>query len=556
MKKIVVCLMCILLILSVSACNKTTSPVSSNASDVAASDTVQENSAVSEFVSSSDGQLQATSSLTNSVTVNNSNHNSNNMKPASSSQTASKNPSGVLNPYDTKPAVDTAGLMAGMKSQHTDTIAANMKKQIRSATSTYKNTGKTYYVSNTGNDNNKGTSPDQAWATIDHINSLAFQPGDAILFERGGIFRSSTYCLNTFEGVTYGAYGTGDKPCIYGASENGITLTWSKYKDNVWLCEKTYPSDVGLIVFNHGEMVGEKQLWSVTKLKKDYDFFYDSKAGKLYLYMSKGNPSKVFKDIEICVYKHLMELRTGMTIDNLCLKYCASHCISGNIGISNTKVTNCEIGWIGGALQNTNIRYGNAIQFWGKATDSLVENNYIYQVYDTAITPQFQGSNKNDTMGFKNLTFRGNLIEYCTTAYEYFLNQDETKDGRFENILVENNVCRFNGYGWGAKARVTNFMASYGIGGLTGHNNAVNYVIRNNIIDQSEGAMIDCRANYKESLPKMSGNTYIQKRGGYFGYWVEKTTTPTPKLINFDDNLASYLKAQNIESDAKLIFID
>ncbi|UCE98627.1 MAG: hypothetical protein JSV82_05405, partial [Planctomycetota bacterium] len=42
-----------------------------------------------------------------------------------------------------------------------------------------------YYVSPDGNDNNSGTSPAQAWKTISKVNTVDFDPGDAVYFEGG-----------------------------------------------------------------------------------------------------------------------------------------------------------------------------------------------------------------------------------------------------------------------------------------------------------------------------------------------------------------------------------
>ena len=47
-------------------------------------------------------------------------------------------------------------------------------------------TAATYYVdSDTGDDNNTGTSTDQAWATLDPVNAVTLGPGDSVLFKAG-----------------------------------------------------------------------------------------------------------------------------------------------------------------------------------------------------------------------------------------------------------------------------------------------------------------------------------------------------------------------------------
>ncbi len=71
-----------------------------------------------------------------------------------------------------------------------------------------------FYLSPRGNDSNTGTSPDQAWQTIDKINSRDFGPGDEILFEGGQTF-NGTIVLNMDDygslnnKVHFDSYGTG-----------------------------------------------------------------------------------------------------------------------------------------------------------------------------------------------------------------------------------------------------------------------------------------------------------------------------------------------------------
>lgn len=48
--------------------------------------------------------------------------------------------------------------------------------------------GKSYYVSSKGNDNNSGTLPAEAWSTVHKINEQDFSPGDTVLFEGGCTF--------------------------------------------------------------------------------------------------------------------------------------------------------------------------------------------------------------------------------------------------------------------------------------------------------------------------------------------------------------------------------
>jgi hypothetical protein len=65
--------------------------------------------------------------------------------------------------------------------------------------------GMTYYVSPTGQDTRSGKSPADAWQTISRLNTVAFKPGDKILFEGGQTF-AGTLLLDDED------LGTPDKP--------------------------------------------------------------------------------------------------------------------------------------------------------------------------------------------------------------------------------------------------------------------------------------------------------------------------------------------------------
>ena len=64
-----------------------------------------------------------------------------------------------------------------------------------------------------------GTSPETAWATIDRLNGAELNDGDAVFFRRGDVWRAAQ--VESRPGVTYSAYGEGEKPGLYGSAENG-----------------------------------------------------------------------------------------------------------------------------------------------------------------------------------------------------------------------------------------------------------------------------------------------------------------------------------------------
>ena len=93
-------------------------------------------------------------------------------------------------------------------------------------------TGTAYYVSNDGDDNNDGLTPETAWQSAEKVGKESMeggilQFGDAVFFRRGDIFRSFDYDPGTnpftcrIDGITYSAYGEGAKPIITSSPENG-----------------------------------------------------------------------------------------------------------------------------------------------------------------------------------------------------------------------------------------------------------------------------------------------------------------------------------------------
>jgi len=91
-----------------------------------------------------------------------------------------------------------------------------------------------YYVSSSGDDANDGRSTDQAWETLTKVNATSFSGGESILFNKGDEFEGTITISDSGTNglpITYGSYGTGSKPKIYGSEE--IT-GWSVHSGNIY----------------------------------------------------------------------------------------------------------------------------------------------------------------------------------------------------------------------------------------------------------------------------------------------------------------------------------
>lgn len=303
----------------------------------------------------------------------------------------------------------------------------------------------TYYVSASGKDSNDGLSPRSAWQTLDRVNSAALKPGDSVLFRRGDVFRGQ---LRPVSGdatgpVTYGAYGRGAKPRLYGSVQRNSESDWRDNGGNIWQTEGI-EVDVGNIIFDDEKAVGIK-VWKREDVNAPRKFYHDPDHSTLFLYCEE-NPAKRYASIECALKRFIIDEShcSYVTYTDLDLRYGGSHGIGG-WNTSHITVRNCDLSYIGGAFWNKNaagdpVRYGNGIEFWLGAHDNLVENCRLWQIYDSALTNQ--GSEKNTQA---NITYRNNIIWDCEFSFEYW---NRPEDSVTENIVFENNTCVNAGQGW------------------------------------------------------------------------------------------------------------
>lgn len=392
--------------------------------------------------------------------------------------------------------------------------------------------GKYVYVANGGTDGKGyGLEPDKPVETIEYANLLA-KEGDVVVLKRGNFWR--THVIGK-EGVSYGAYGEGNKPTIYGSLYNAVEKKWEKVEENIYKVESGTGADIGLIVFDHGKAVGNKKN-SLQRLAKDYDFY--CKGGYLYVYSSQGDPSKIFSDIEFCHYEHIVKMKSNSTIQNWRVMYGGAHGIqTGNA--KNIVVDGCVVGFIGGCYQMSDayVRFGNGIEVWGSCDGYTIKNCHVYQCFDAGITMQFQGETEN-TIVEQNILFEGNLLELNYYNIEYFLNPVPIGDSKFKNVLVNDNIIKDGGFGWGYYSRSDRTYGTNVMG--NGTNVSENFVFTNNTFLNAKSMLLVFSACDEEYLPTLDGNTYVLYRDTQV---IERLGRPY--------NVVKY--GQEIFSDSKIV---
>jgi filamentous hemagglutinin family protein len=382
-----------------------------------------------------------------------------------------------------------------------------------------------FYVDATlGDDNKGGTSVEYPWKSLDRINGAyaAFQPGDIVHFKRGEVWRG---VLGVKSGdatgdITYTAYGTGAKPMILGSLSFSNPNGWTNYGGNVWKKSGTYALDIGNLIFNDEASVGVKK-WSRADLKAQGDFYYDRGTDSFYMY-SASNPGNYYNNIEAALRQNCINISNDhhVTIENFDLRYAGSHGINGE-NASFITIQDNDISFIGGGDQYNDgkMRYGNGIEFFNSAHDTIVRRNRISNIFDAGITTQ---GTANGNVKY-NQYFYNNVVEKAEYGWEYF-NITPNGNSNTYNIYVDNNTFLDSGKGWGHNQRTsvkkgTAILMSLDNGTLS------DFYIRNNIAKEATEHLV--YINHTSDLPaiNLDNNLYytstgnlakVENRGQYF----------------------------------------
>ncbi len=447
--------------------------------------------------------------------------------------------------------------------QNTEQYAEQRRREIRSTKTEVVISGTGYYVSNSGDDNNDGKSPEKPWKTLDRVSNAALSCGDGVFFKRGDLFRGR---LITQKGVTYSAYGEGDKPKIYGSRKNYAGCDFWKKTDteNIYVSSEAFDLDVGLIVFDSGREWCEKMSFGIKNyewrggegfdgaLKKDLQFHHNKEDKLIYL-CSLKDPNTRGRECEIGFCEHCVSGDgNGVTIDNLCLKYIGAHGI-GYGDTENLTVQNCELGWIGGSLQPCAriVRYGNAVEIYGACRNFTVENCYVYQCYDAGVTHQYFG-NRPAFTGMYNVKYTKNLIEYCTYAIEW-VNAQKEDNGIMKDIEFSHNLLLYSGEGWGVQRP---YRHDSPFKGWQHTNRAESFIIYDNVAtardEKTHLVVLGCEK--EEYVPALVGNLFVGVEGNFFGVYGRKENKPyvytkeeTPLLPGLAENIFSFIGKEELK---------
>jgi hypothetical protein len=301
-----------------------------------------------------------------------------------------------------------------------------------------------YYVSQVdGNDSYNGLYPtfisgsDGPWLTISKADNLSGSQSDnSVLFNRGGTWREQ-YALECYgisgHPFTVGAYGTGNKPKIYGSDQ----LTgWTVYSGNIWQATTSINPNKSIYFVNTDGSVkwGTKQA-NADACDAEYEFF--SNGTTMYCY-ALTDPDSRYTSVEVPTRAYCIGAtgQSYITIDGLDIRHFTDNGIRIYTDAVYNTVQNCQISYggesVSGAGQGIIIRgsyhqiIGNTIHDCsihgirtstasGKTTSNItISENEVYDCYHSLIDL----SNGNATGVSTDHTVTRNFL-YTTSNYAY-----------------------------------------------------------------------------------------------------------------------------------------
>ncbi len=389
-----------------------------------------------------------------------------------------------------------------------------------------------YYVDATGgNDANSGTSPVQAWKTIDKVNDQTFTAGNIILFKRGETWTEQLEVSGSSGTetslITFGAYPQtgGAKPIITNIVNQAIT--WTNQSGNLWKADNPPAETPERLWLDNVELLRADTITEFDGV--NFLWFYDSN-GDLFLYsntdptsrqvsFTNGKVDVYVEDANYIVFTNL-DLRGGWTSVYVNSNTSYIHFTDMEIGrdASNGININSENSSIPNHIHikncnfdaNFTLDYSMAGHFKGTDDRGCSDAIFIQEGQYCEID-----NNYFKNWGHASIDLGGDAdvdIAYISIHHNYLTAPDICYGGRigiddahncevFDNQIIRTTVqCQFGGYNNHIHHNIIDSLTNPPIidnsdeisAGISlesySHTEVYNNIIENNLIKNTEGA--------------------------------------------------------------------
>ena len=321
----------------------------------------------------------------------------------------------------------------------------------------------TYYVSAGGDDNNSGLTPNDAWSSIEKVNSMSIKPGDAVLFEGGKSFPGTLkFDSNDANGgatapVTVSSYGTGRATILAGEGHGIDIYNTAGFKISNLIVQGT-PGEKNTGIQFYTDLSGDVKLdfAEITNVEvhgfKEYGILFGSWNG------SVNNTGYTNVLVENARVYDIMNVGIGSYGNFSSTKVGYAH--------SNIKVRSCEVFNITGNPAIKDKHSGNGILL-SDVQNSVIEYSTVYN------SGQLNANTSGGPVGIWYWDADQVTIQYNEV---YGMKSGTSKDGGGFDLDggVTNGIMQYN-------YSHDNYGAGYLVGQFTGARPMNNIIVRYNV---------------------------------------------------------------------------
>jgi hypothetical protein len=210
-----------------------------------------------------------------------------------------------------------------------------------------------YYVDSiSGNDTNKGTSPEYPWKSLEKVNTITFTPGDYLLFKCNSIWSGQLWPKGSGKKgklIIIDNYGTGNLPIINGNGE---------VENTVYLFNQEYWEISNLEITNYkdGDQGLKRGVWIVAK---DFGTLQHIHLKNLYVHDVNGS-MQTRHNGGICF--EVLGHKTKTNFDDFLIEGCRV------LNCNRSGITN-QSTWRHRTIDNESL--------WYPSTNVIIRNNWI-----------------------------------------------------------------------------------------------------------------------------------------------------------------------------------
>ena len=310
-----------------------------------------------------------------------------------------------------------------------------------------------YYVSSTGLDANRGTSPAEAWRTIQRVNNDQYRPGDRILFEGGTTFSGNLFLDAVDAGapdapVTIGSYGTG-RATIYAGDGTGILIHNAAgfVVRDLFVIGSGSTTNTGDGIFFFADLAGDVKLPYIR-----IDHVDAARFGDYGILIGSNNGNTGYADVRITAAVAsdnrmggiFTYAQNGNVHENVYVGYSSAFRNSGQRGLLFNSGNGITLSSVNGGMVERSVAHDN-----GWLSDAGNGPIGIWAFNSTRVTLQFNESYHNLTGGEKD---GGGFCFDLNTSFsvmQYNYSHDNTGAGyqlahKPDTFVHTGNVIRYN----------------------------------------------------------------------------------------------------------------